>query len=414
MLFWIVIIAVAFFCAAILALAVLRGRAGAEPPAAYDLKVYRDQLREVERDRARGVIGAEEAERLRAEVSRRILAADAQLRAHGRHGGQPRLAGWSLAGVAVLVVGGGSALLYAQMGAPGYGDVPLAGRIAASEAARADRMSQDAAEAEAGPRLPAGRAQPSPSEDYKALMAQLREKIKERPDDVRGLMLLARNEAALGNLTAAHEAQDQLIAAKGETATAQDYAMLADLMISAAGGYVSREAEAALRTALERNPRNPWARYYLGHYLIQVDRPDKAFRTWKNLLDESRADAPWVEPIRARIEEIAWRAGVQYELPPEGAEPAPGPSAADREAAGDMTAEDRAGMIRGMVSQLAERLASDGGTAREWARLINAYGVLGETEEARAAWERAQEVFAGSRQELDILRAAARDAGLAE
>ena len=40
------------------------------------LKVYRDQLAEVERDVTRGVLSASDAARVRTEVSRRILAAD--------------------------------------------------------------------------------------------------------------------------------------------------------------------------------------------------------------------------------------------------------------------------------------------------------------------------------------------------
>ena len=56
MLFWIIALALSLMCAAILARAILRGRPGDAPPAAYDLKVYRDQLKEVDRDLARGVI----------------------------------------------------------------------------------------------------------------------------------------------------------------------------------------------------------------------------------------------------------------------------------------------------------------------------------------------------------------------
>ena len=41
---------------------------------AYSLAVYRDQLAEVERDLARGVLAAEHAEAARAEIARRILA----------------------------------------------------------------------------------------------------------------------------------------------------------------------------------------------------------------------------------------------------------------------------------------------------------------------------------------------------
>src|SRR5215208_6577297 len=40
-----------------------------------DIAVYRDQLEEIERDRAAGLIGPVEAEAARVEVSRRLLAA---------------------------------------------------------------------------------------------------------------------------------------------------------------------------------------------------------------------------------------------------------------------------------------------------------------------------------------------------
>ncbi len=412
MLFWIIVIALALAAAAILARAAFHGRLNAQPPAACDLQVYRDQLREVDRDLARGVIGEEEAERLRAEVSRRILAADARLRESGPDSAQPRAAGIALAVLAVLGLVGGAGLLYARLGAPGQENLPLARRIAASEAARAARLSQ--AEAEA--RAPAPEVAQDVPEEFLKLMEKLRETVARRPDDLRGLTLLVRNEARLGNFAAAREAQQRVIEVKGPEATAEDYALLSYLMVSAAGGYVSRDAEAAIRAALQRDPSEPRARYYLGLYLIEVDRPDMAFRTWEALLRDSPPEAPWVPIIRGEIEELAWRAGVDYELPPE-ARPeaaAPAPSAADIEAAAGMSAEARGDMIRSMVGRLAERLANEGGTAQEWARLIGAYGVLGDSNAARAAWEEAQTAFAGQEDALRLLGAAARDAGVAE
>ena len=83
--FWIIIGSLALGVGAVLALALLRGRKGDVPPAAYDLQVYRDQLKEVDRDLARGVIAPAEAERVRTEVSRRVLAADAELQAQQKH-----------------------------------------------------------------------------------------------------------------------------------------------------------------------------------------------------------------------------------------------------------------------------------------------------------------------------------------
>jgi cytochrome c-type biogenesis protein CcmH len=46
-----------------------------ERRASYDMQVYRDQLREIETDRAAGRLGAEEAEGARTELARRLLAA---------------------------------------------------------------------------------------------------------------------------------------------------------------------------------------------------------------------------------------------------------------------------------------------------------------------------------------------------
>lgn len=411
MVFWIMAGALALAVSLILGLALLRGRVGDAPPAAYDLQVYRDQLKEVDRDQARGVISEVEAERLRAEVSRRVLAADAQLRAGGDSGGQPGRGGLIAAILVTIGLAGGSVAIYSQMGAPGYGDVPLKTRLAVSDEARQNRLSQ--AEAEA--RVPTPDVPPQASAEFMELMEKLRQTVAERKDDLRGLTLLVRNEAAIGNMTAAYEAQAQLIEAKGAQASAADYAFKADLMVSAAGGYVSQEAEEALRAALERDPSQPTARYYLGLYLMQVDRPDAAFRTWDALLRESDPSAPWVATIRERIEELAWRAGVtEYQLPPAPDGTAPGPSAADMDAAADMSVQERQEMIRGMVQGLSERLANEGGTPAEWARLIRALGVLGETDRASAIWSEAQTRFAESPEAMAEVRAAAQAAGVAQ
>lgn len=408
--FWIIVAALAIGVGAILGLTLLRGRFGDAPPAAYDLQVYRDQLKEIERDTARGVIGAEDAERLRAEISRKVLVADAQLQRGGSDGGQPRGAALVMAGVIVAVLTGGGVLIYDRVGTPGYADLPMAARIAASDAARAARLDQAAAEARFGPGETG--VPEDTSEDYLKLIEQLRKTVAERPEDQQGLRFLVRSEAALGNMVAARTAQQQLIAVKGATATAADHAMLADLMINASGGYVSSEAEEVLRAALEKDGREPTARFYLGLYMMQVDRPDAAFRLWEALLEESAPEAPWVPAIRAQIEDLAARAGVRYSLPPE--EGTPGPTAADIAAAQDMDPEAQQEMIRGMVAGLAERLATQGGTEQDWARLISAYGVLGEQDKAQEIWAEAQAVFADEPERLALVRAAANAAGVAE
>ena len=105
--------------------------------------------------------------------------------------------------------------------------------------------------------------------------------------------------------------------------------------------------------------------------------------------------------LRAEIEGVAAAAGVNYTLPE-----LRGPTAADMAAAQEMSAEDRQEMIRGMVEGLAERLATDGGPPEDWARLIGALSVLGETARARAVADEALQVFADNSDALGIIEAA--------
>ena len=404
--FWIATALLAIGMAGLLAVALLRGQRHTGPAEAFDLQVYRDQLTEVDRDLARGVISDEDAERLRTEISRRILAADAKTRATEDAGAQSRSLGLTVAAVIGGLLIGGSYWLYAQIGAPGYGDLGLAARMEMAELARQNRPSQKEAEGQI-PATDATEIQP----EYAALVQRLRSAVAERPGDLQGHVLLARSEAAMGNYVAAYTAQQQVLSIKGDAATGKDYADLADMMVLAAGGYVSPEAERVLEAALTREPDNGVSLYYMGLMMAQTGRPDVAFRLWDRLLRQSPADAAWLPPILSQIEEMAFRAGVaDYQVPAIAG--LPGPSAEDVEAAGEMSAEDRQDMIRGMVARLSDRLATEGGTPEEWARLISSLGVLGDEAQAIAIWNNAQEVFADNPDALEIVREGARAAGL--
>lgn len=63
-----------------------------------------------------------------------------------------------------------------------------------------------------------------------------------------------------------------------------------------------------------------------------------------------------------------------------------GPSAADVEAAQEMTDAERDEMIRGMVGNLAARLEDDPDDLEGWRMLARSYGVLGEADKAVAAY----------------------------
>lgn len=404
--FWMLAGLLSLLIGGALVLAAWRSRDEANPAAAYDLQVYRDQLREIDKDLARGVLTEDEAERTRTEVARRVLEADRALQAGGggAHAGRgQRIA--VLVGAAGIIAG--SFGLYWVLGAPGYPDLPIDTRISLVEQARSERPSQ--LEVEAG--IPQ-QTREDPDPRRAELVEELRQTMQDHPDEPEGLRLLAFEEARIGNYVAARTAQQHLLEVLGDGATAEQRLDLAEMMFLAAGGYISPEAEELLNAVLREDPMNGAARYYVGLMYAQQGRPDLGYPIWRNLLAESEPDAPWLTPIREQIEIVAAMAGddisvEQLPQPPLPNRPdQPGPTAADIEAAGAMSAEDRQAMIENMVAGLSERLANEGGTPEEWARLISAYIVLGQPERALPIYQEALRVFARSDAALATIREA--------
>ena len=69
-------------------------------------------------------------------------------------------------------------------------------------------------------------------------------------------------------------------------------------------------------------------------------------------------------------------------------------------------------MISNMVESLASRLETEGGTSREWVRLIKALSVLGELERAKKTWAEALNIFNASPTDLTIINDIATEIGL--
>ena len=385
--FWITAGGLAALVALSLALGLLRaGRRGLKA-AESDILLYKSQLEEIDQDVARGVLSDADAEATRIEVKRRLLAADKAAQGAATLSQGPRVLPGVLLVVAVL---GGTFGLYGALGAPSYGDLPLAARLEASDAARASRPSQ--AEAEATADLP----QPDMSQldpEFAELMQRLRGALAERPNDLEGFTLLARNEARIGRIAEARAAQQRVIQLKGREATAGDWSDLAEFSVVSAGGYVSPEAEAAADAALVLDPGDGRARYYKGLAEVQGGRADLGFRRWDALLADSPPDAPWVPILRRELPGLAELAGIPFR-------PEERPEFGENEE-----------MIRNMVETLAGRLAAEGGNAEEWARLIHSLGVLGDHDRAGMIAAEALSVFAGDQEAVGMINAALNGSG---
>src|SRR5438552_2188205 len=254
----------------------LRRRRG-ESREAYNLAVYRDQLSEIERDVARGLLNAEQAEAARTEIGRRILALSSAPAAPGAAGTAP----FAAATIAVLLLPFAAWLLYARLGSPALPDQPFAEREAAARPV-----------ADAAPRPDLGEA-----------LAKLSAHLKEHPDDLTGWLLLARAELRLGHYPEAVEAYRHAVDLSGHRADiVGDWG---EAQVLAADGTVTPAARQAFEAGLGNPETAPRARYYLALGQLQQGDTKGALRAWVDLTADAPADAEWLPLVRQQIAQAA-------------------------------------------------------------------------------------------------------------
>lgn len=328
-----------------------------------DVVVYKDQLAEIERDAAAGLIGQAEAEAARIEVSRRLLAAaNAEPRGFDGEDGRRRLAAIVAIVVIPLVVMG----VYGWRGSPNLPGQPLAERMRAPEA----------------------------DQDVATLVARIESHLAANPDDGRGWEILAPVYARLGRAAEAVRARASAIRILGATPDREtDYG---EALAIAAQGVITADAKAAFQRALVSDPRHPKALYFTALAAEQDGSRDDAIAILRRVETNGPTDAPWLPMIRREIARLSGPA-------------APGPTAEDVDAARTMPPAEQQAMIRGMVDRLASRLSLDFSDFDGWTRLIRAYMVLGEHDKAREALTQARRHFAADPEKVGRLDALTRD-----
>ena len=278
-------------------------------------------------------------------------------------------------------------LVYVALGMPGQPDLPLAQRPVERLADSRPAQAQAEAAVPAAPTRPLSEE----GEHYAALIRQLESTLQARPDDVRGLKLLAPGYARLGRHGEAWRTYRHMIDLLGDQATAEHYGAMAEAMVLAAGGYVSPEAEQAVSNALARDPDLPIARYYAGLLAAQTGRVAEAIMIWERLRDEAPSGAEYrafLDSMLAEARSLQASGGSAAALP--------GPTAEEVEAASQMSPEERQAMIEGMVARLEARLTTDGGPVEDWLRLMTAYQRLGQSAEATRAARLGMAAFEGT------------------
>lgn len=338
--------------AAILAVLLPLGRAPAvADPSEHARRVYRDQLGELERDKAEGRLSTAEAGSARAEVARRLIALDGEAvgaaASAGSNTARRVVSVVALAGIPVL-----SLALYVGLGAPQLPGQPLSARLEAP--ANSDRIDTAIAEVEAH--------------------------LAEFPEDGRGWEVLAPVYLSLGRAQDAARAMENAIRILGSTAERQT--LLGEALWSAAEGIVTADARAAFEAAASLDPDAPMPRFVLAVAARQEGNVEEARTRLVALLADAPEDAPWRGMVEVMLAELD---GGEAEAADTASADPPGPSADDIAAAETMAPDEQAAMIEGMVSGLAARLEGEPDDVEGWLRLIRSYVVLGRTEAAAAA-----------------------------
>ena len=212
----------------------MRNFSGAQSPdSEFDRAIYRDQLQELDRDKARGLIGETEAQAARNEISRRLLqVANPKASAAGNR----------YALLAVLLVPLIALPVYAKYGNPGMPDVPLQERLKGAIA----------------------------NQDFEALVATVEAHLAKSPNDVEGWKVLAPAYKRERRWSDAADAYANVLRLAPPTADAMsDYG---EMLVFANEGMVTAEAERAFVEALKLEATNERAKFYYDMALKQESR----------------------------------------------------------------------------------------------------------------------------------------------
>jgi cytochrome c-type biogenesis protein CcmH len=330
-----------------------------------DVAVYRDQLEEIRRDQAAGLIGDSEAAAAQVEVSRRLIAAaDAEAAAPpAASAAAITRRRRAIAVVALVVLPAGAIALYLAVGSPMLPGQPLASRP------------------------------PVERQSIAQMVAQVEAHLAKNPNEGRGWEVVAPIYLRMGRFEDAVKARRMALELNGPSA--ERHAGLGEALTAAANGIVTAEALAAFQAAVALDAEHVMARFFLGLAAEQDGRTNDAVAIWRALLEGAPPDSRLAEFIRAELT----RVGGAPSSGPSSA-PSSGPSEDQVAAAKDLPPEQRVAMIKGMVERLAERLGKDGSDIEGWLRLVRSYMVLGERERALAAAGEARRALAAEPDKL--------------
>ncbi|MGC2780662.1 MAG: c-type cytochrome biogenesis protein CcmI [Bradyrhizobium sp.] len=397
------------------------------------IEVYRDQLRELEIEKAEGLIDQAHADSASLEIKRRIIAAEraAADRPNAQLADTERR--FALISVTSIVVFG-AILLYVLIGSPELPSAapqmagtqpPVATSVIATQG-----LSRPSAQTSVDPakRAPPQQAGLPPVEE---MIQRVQARLERNPRDADGWRLLGWSLFNVERFADAAKAYARAIELRPESAeyrSARGEALVRD-----AGDTVTADARKEFEQALTHDSKDARARYFIGLAKEQDGDKDGAIADWESVITDADPGESWLPDLRQRLARSRAGSNAVTAAPakpqlsadavkdptaasstPPANEPdrARGPSADDVRNAQAMAPQDRNAMIRGMVDRLAARLEQQPRDAEGWIKLIRSQVVLGDGDLAKTSLQKALATFAEPGEERTRIADAAKQLGL--
>jgi cytochrome c-type biogenesis protein CcmH len=338
-----------------------------------EIAVYRDQLAEIETERADGLLGGAEAEGARIELARRLIRrSEDQERAAAGAGASTstvrQAAIYAAAALPVIGIG-----LYLALGSPELPSRPYAARLDA----------------------------PIDQSTAADLVARVEAHLRANPEDGKGWDVLAPVYMRMGNIAQAADAFAKAMQLLGESPKRLAGFARANILLQ--NGVVTEGARVAYEKLLKLEPTSIEPQVWLAVAREQDGDLKGAQAEYRRLLPG--AEDPWKGLLTARLTQVSEQLG----------EKPPAVAAQPSDAAGEIAAmkpDDREMLINQMVDGLAAKLKENGKDLDGWVRLVRSYVVLGRREDATSALANARGQFAGDEKSLAQLTDLAKSLGL--
>jgi len=232
--------------------------------------------------------------------------------------------------------------------------------------------------------------QPTAPQTMEQAVTQLTNHLRTNPDDANSWQLLGWTYYQMQRYAEAKTAYETALqlAPQHSPQHVETLSSYGETLVMLAEGQVTPAALQQFTSALQSQPNEPRAQFYAGLAKQQAGAGHEALAIWQELLQSAPSDAEWRPNLLAQIGRLSEQRGTPLPATP------PGPTAADIQAAEQMAPEQRQQMIETMVENLANKLAQTPNDLSGWQRLIRAYQVMNQPQNAPQALTSARIAFA--------------------